>query len=79
VHVFPDSLIIVREDEPSSIIAFTLASRHYKEKLTLMKTGTPSSDPPSLPNPGERYLIEFDDGDEEILLRGTGTHIRYRT
>jgi hypothetical protein len=27
---------------------------------------------------GERYSIDFDDGDEEILLRGTGTHIRYR-
>jgi hypothetical protein len=30
------------------------------------------------PQTGERYSIDFDDGDEEILLRGTGTHIRYR-
>ncbi|KAH6569672.1 hypothetical protein BASA60_008142 [Batrachochytrium salamandrivorans] len=38
-HVFPDSLIIVREDEPTSIMAFTLESRHYKEKLHSMHPG----------------------------------------
>lgn len=32
-HVFSDSRIVVREDEPSSIIAFTLASRSYVEQL----------------------------------------------
>ena len=34
--MFPDSLVIVREDEPSSIIAFTLSSIEYKAKLDLM-------------------------------------------
>ncbi|KAF9427740.1 1-phosphatidylinositol-3-phosphate 5-kinase [Podila epigama] len=32
-HVFPYSQIIVREDEPSSIIALTLSSPQYVEKL----------------------------------------------
>ncbi|KAF9387823.1 1-phosphatidylinositol-3-phosphate 5-kinase [Podila verticillata] len=32
-HVFPYSQIIVREDEPSSIIALTLSSTQYVEKL----------------------------------------------
>lgn len=32
-HVFADSRIIIREDEPTSIIAFTLASRPYQDKL----------------------------------------------
>ncbi|CAG8438826.1 1515_t:CDS:10 [Scutellospora calospora] len=32
-HVFPDSPIIVREDEPGSIIAFALSSKEYLEKL----------------------------------------------
>ncbi|CAG8499697.1 23686_t:CDS:10 [Racocetra persica] len=32
-HVFSDSSIIVREDEPGSIIAFALSSKEYLEKL----------------------------------------------
>ncbi|CAJ0854781.1 8398_t:CDS:10 [Entrophospora sp. SA101] len=32
-HVFPNSQIIVREDEPGSIIAFALNSQEYLEKL----------------------------------------------
>jgi 1-phosphatidylinositol-3-phosphate 5-kinase len=32
-HVFADSRVIVRESEPTSIIAFTLASKTYREKL----------------------------------------------
>ena len=32
-HVFTDSSIIVREDEPTSIIAFTLASKTYRDRL----------------------------------------------
>ncbi|KAI9091886.1 hypothetical protein DFS34DRAFT_634485 [Phlyctochytrium arcticum] len=38
-HIFPDSNLVVREDEPSSIIAFTLDSKHYKEKLRCMRQG----------------------------------------
>ncbi|KAJ1555792.1 1-phosphatidylinositol-3-phosphate 5-kinase [Cladochytrium tenue] len=37
-HIFKDSLVIVREDEPSSIIAFTLSSSYYKERLQSMQT-----------------------------------------
>lgn len=32
-HVFADSRIIIREDEPTSIIAFTLSSRTHRDKL----------------------------------------------
>ncbi|KAI1413222.1 hypothetical protein F5Y13DRAFT_198944 [Hypoxylon sp. FL1857] len=32
-HIFIDSDIIVREDEPSSLIAFALSSEDYREKL----------------------------------------------
>ncbi len=42
-HVFADSNIIVREDEPSSIIAFMLSSRNYREKLRLVKQQSASS------------------------------------
>ncbi|KAJ3300300.1 1-phosphatidylinositol-3-phosphate 5-kinase [Borealophlyctis nickersoniae] len=82
-HFFPDSLIVVREDEPSSIIAFTLNSKHYKEKLQSMQQGIdPIERAPSQPDDSQsKYSIELDDqyGDiEETLLRGTGTHIRYQ-
>ncbi|KAI8925782.1 hypothetical protein BC831DRAFT_459437 [Entophlyctis helioformis] len=46
-HVFPDSLIIVRESEPSSIIAFTLGSRHYKDKLVSLQASTKAVTVPS--------------------------------
>ncbi|PWN52202.1 hypothetical protein IE53DRAFT_378351 [Violaceomyces palustris] len=36
-HVFSDSHVIVREDEPSSIIAFTLSSKNYDERLRNMQ------------------------------------------
>ena len=32
-HIFVDEDVVVREDEPSSLIAFTLQSEHYKAKL----------------------------------------------
>lgn len=40
-HVFADSDIIFREDEPTSIIAFTLSSTQYKERLKGTRNETP--------------------------------------
>ena len=85
-HVFPDSSIIVREDEPSSIIAFTLGSRHYRDMLSSMQSKTGETHPFIPPvhideSSNVRYSIDCDDqlGDiEETLLKGTGTHIRYQ-
>ncbi|KAJ3161653.1 1-phosphatidylinositol-3-phosphate 5-kinase [Geranomyces michiganensis] len=80
-HIFPDSNVVVREDEPSSIIAFTLDSKHYKEKLHGMRHGVDASENVSVAEPNARVVVEVDDhyGDmEETLLRGTGTHIRYQ-
>ena len=42
-HVFTDARVVVREDEPSSIIAFTLDSQNYREQLAeagLLFSGT---------------------------------------
>ncbi|KND01990.1 uncharacterized protein SPPG_02496 [Spizellomyces punctatus DAOM BR117] len=84
-HIFPDSNVVVREDEPSSIIAFTLDSKHYKEKLRCMRQGVDTQEKPNASeDPHTRVFVEFDDqyadtgGMEETLLRGTGTHIRYQ-
>ena len=35
-HTFADSDVIVREDEPSSLVAFCLSSHDYKQKIKLM-------------------------------------------
>lgn len=35
-HTFADSDVIVREDEPSSLVAFCLSSNDYKHKISLM-------------------------------------------
>ncbi|KAJ3072744.1 1-phosphatidylinositol-3-phosphate 5-kinase [Podochytrium sp. JEL0797] len=43
-HLFHDSLVIVREDEPSSIIAFTLSSNKYINKLKQWQMNPSSSD-----------------------------------
>ena len=34
-HTFADSEVIVREDEPSSLVAFCLSSNDYKQKLRM--------------------------------------------
>ncbi|KAI8914807.1 hypothetical protein DFJ77DRAFT_35109 [Powellomyces hirtus] len=80
-HIFPDSNVVVREDEPSSIIAFTLDSKHYKDKLHGMRLGVDPTESKPTEEPNARVVVEVDDhyGDtEETLLRGTGTHIRYQ-
>ncbi|GAC73824.1 hypothetical protein PANT_9d00288 [Moesziomyces antarcticus T-34] len=40
-HVFADSDVIFREDEPTSIVAFTLSSMQYKERLRGMRSEAP--------------------------------------
>ncbi|KAG4306192.1 hypothetical protein PORY_000180 [Pneumocystis oryctolagi] len=80
-HVFTDSDIIVREDEPSSLIAFVLSSADYLDKLKEMehikilgnilenlKTEEKLKD---LKNLTKKPL-------EEALLKPVGTHLKYQ-
>ncbi|MCJ1287946.1 1-phosphatidylinositol-3-phosphate 5-kinase [Xylographa opegraphella] len=79
-HIFADSDIIIREDEPSSLIAFALGSEDYKAKLqsTLEKSKDTKimhdksyvHDP--LLTTEEQKRIEFS------LLQSTGTHLKYQ-
>lgn len=32
-HIFADSRVIIRENEPTSIVAFTLSSKTYRDKM----------------------------------------------
>ncbi|RAK92231.1 1-phosphatidylinositol-3-phosphate 5-kinase [Aspergillus costaricaensis CBS 115574] len=76
-HVFADCDIIVREDEPSSLIAFALDSSDYKEKLEAIQR--------RYEEPDEKDTYEEDGNDtldetrvEHALLRSTGTHLKYQ-
>ena len=79
-HIFADSDIIVREDEPSSLIAFALGSEDYQAKLCSITEATelqPDQDndppPPDLAsNIGDQVEVE------RSLLRSTGTHLKYQ-
>ncbi|ETN38405.1 uncharacterized protein HMPREF1541_06440 [Cyphellophora europaea CBS 101466] len=76
-HVFADCDIVVREDEPSSIIAFALNSDDYQEKLHDLQTR--EFPPESEEIFGHRHL----DGDSQAdvmhsLLRRDGTHLKYQ-
>lgn len=70
-HIFSDSDVIPREDEPSSIIAFSLASDYYKSQLQAFRDRV-REDPAVLMNPpsGETEI-------EQTLLGRTATHVSY--
>lgn len=74
-HIFADCDVIVREDEPSSMIAFALDSEDYKTMLEGMQREAP---PDRVPN----HLVGHDHGDQSevmhSLLRKTGRHLKYQ-
>ncbi|KAL8857225.1 MAG: hypothetical protein Q9178_006150 [Gyalolechia marmorata] len=67
-HIFADSDIIVREDEPSSLIAFALGSEDYKAKLEDITSSTAAANPDG----GEQGDIQ------RTMNRTTGTHLKYQ-
>ncbi|KAF4343086.1 1-phosphatidylinositol-3-phosphate 5-kinase [Fusarium beomiforme] len=87
-HIFVDSDIIVREDEPSSVIALALNSEDYKGKLANIRReaqetmqreieGGGDTEPKSLPSDGTDWMVSETDM-EKSLLRVTGTHLKYQ-
>ncbi|KAJ4165113.1 hypothetical protein LMH87_006760 [Akanthomyces muscarius] len=87
-HIFVDSNVIVREDEPSSVIALALNSEDYKNKLELIRrepqemTQDKLSDDTAQPKskPASEHLGRHSDASEleKSLLRITGTHLKYQ-
>lgn len=78
-HIFADSDIIVREDEPSSLIAFALGSEDYRAKLrSIIK---PDETPGAT---GSQMWPQSSNTDpdhaeaEHSLLRPTGKHLKYQ-
>ena len=73
-HIFSDSDIFIREDEPSSLIAFTLTMPDYQGKLENIRHESSSS-----ASMEDRRRPGIAGDLERSLLKGTGTHIKYRT
>lgn len=81
-HIFENSDIIVREDEPSSLIAFTLASEDYYNKLQTFRRRAMTVDmiqaqatpPTGLEMPKSQADIDV----ERVMLGKTATHINYK-
>ncbi|KAF4124962.1 1-phosphatidylinositol-3-phosphate 5-kinase [Geosmithia morbida] len=87
-HIFVDSDIIIREDEPSSVIALALNNEDYNSKLeriradaqALAQQDQESSDGSVNLGPG-RSPVEGPMEEAELeksLLRSTGTHLKYQ-
>ena len=88
-HIFVDEDVVVREDEPSSLIAFTLQSEHYKAKLEeIRRQGQANKSDPSAASEnnssfdkdGAHDICEDGVDQTEVetsLLRATGTHLAY--
>lgn len=79
-HIFADSDIIVREDEPSSLIAFALGSEDYQIKLSgITEAMEPPSDHDGKRQPQDSASNSGDQVEvERSLLRPTGTHLKYQ-
>lgn len=76
-HLFADSDLMVREDEPSSLIAFALSSRDYVRKMQKFRERAKAAERERSANTPEAELPE-DDGVENVLLGKTATHMSFR-
>jgi 1-phosphatidylinositol-3-phosphate 5-kinase len=81
-HIFADIDVIIREDEPSSLIAFALESQSYRERLANLRGREPrlQKEDGSTSELSESLHDLCEDGvdQEEIeqsLLRSKGTHV----
>lgn len=82
-HLFADSPLLLREDEPSSTIAFTLVSAKYQERLRHLRSSRKSAhttqrDPDA--STVSWGIVSHRDQDEEIessLRRPEGVHLRF--
>lgn len=79
-HIFADSDIIVREDEPSSLIAFALGSKDYQAKLRSISENFASRYRRQEKGVREDSILDTDEQleVERCLLRSTGTHLKYQ-
>jgi len=93
-HVMFDSDVIVREDEPSSLVAYAMSLNDYKEKLAAIRRDLRMSNfgetdvsgdslednmgTPVDPEAAKERARKIDMELEKTLLRSTGTHVKYQ-
>ncbi|ORX40062.1 hypothetical protein BD324DRAFT_254115 [Kockovaella imperatae] len=83
-HVFADSKVIVRENEPTSIIAFTLSSKTYRDKMrnNIFERGTRKLESFMPEDTGEKStwdIVSMDDAleGEDTARSDEGSHLKY--
>lgn len=91
-YLFPDSYVVVKEDEPSTIIAYTLSSEDYIDKMhDIQDCSSDNHSNDGTIRPGDLSIAEtveptevgdvppvpISDDIQETLLRESGTHMRY--
>lgn len=77
-HIFADSDVIVREDEPASLIAFALASPDYSIKARKFREIAANTLIGALPLSLDTTRTAEDADVERILLGRTNTHMKYQ-
>lgn len=79
-HIFADSDIIVREDEPSSLIAFALGSEDYQAKLRSISENFGARHRRQESGIHQDPMLDTEEQleVERCLLRSTGTHLKYQ-
>ena len=78
-HIFADSDIIIREDEPSSLIAFALGSEDYQAKLRLISEGDERTSDAESRNASHGSSADDEQIEvERSLIRSTGTHLKFQ-
>ena len=81
-HCISESEIVVREEEPTSIVSFALHSKHYQEEIKRLrsvniqemfnsKSDNSDNQANTSVNNAESDAIEY------TLIHASGTHIRY--
>lgn len=70
-HIFADSNVIVREDEPSSLIAFCLSTPDYLERIR-------KSEPPVQSDMNTTDSLPAQSEIERWMLKKTGVHLKYQ-
>ncbi|KAI4149309.1 MAG: hypothetical protein LQ340_004700 [Diploschistes diacapsis] len=78
-HIFEDSDIIIREDEPSSLVAFALNAADYKAKLVKIQAKSAKYELQNKDYVEDLFLNSEDQARiERSLLQSTGTHLKYQ-
>lgn len=82
-HIFPDSFVIVNEEKPSTIIAYTLSCHDYLAKLYGAQDSASEfsvDDSTDLPMPTESSIDSSPmpaSDIQETLTRESGSHMGY--